>query len=255
MMSSLRLSVAASLLFVSACSSPPASAPPPATGGGKAVDQATAGSIAGHVKLDGTPPPPETLRMGTDQKCVQGSGPNPLSDAVLVRDDGSLRNAFVHVKEGLDPAYSFAVPSEAVVLDQKGCIYTPRVLGVRVGQTIEIVNSDPTLHNVHAVPMANQEFNKGQPFQGMRERQVFTVPEVMVRFVCNVHGWMAAYVGVVPHPFFAVTDEAGRFELKGLPPGTYTIEAWHETFGRQTEKVTVGERQAQTASFTFKAGQ
>jgi plastocyanin len=129
------------------------------------------------------------------------------------------------------------------------------VLGIRVGQTIEIVNSDPTLHNVHAVPISNQEFNKGQPFQGMRERQVFTVPEVMVRFMCNVHGWMAAYVGVVAHPFFAVTDDAGKFELKGLPPGTYTIEAWHEKFGRQTGKVTVGERQAQTAAFTFKAGQ
>ena len=157
--------------------------------------------------------------------------------------------------EGLDPAYSFTVPSEAVVLDQKGCIYTPRVLGVRVGQTIEIVNSDPTLQNVHAVPLANQEFNKGQPFQGMRERQVFTVAEVPVRFMCNVHGWMAPYVGVVPHPFFAVTDEAGRFELKGLPPGTYTIEAWHEKFGRQTETVTVAERQTQTTSFTFKAAQ
>jgi plastocyanin len=254
-MSSFRLSIVSGLLLMSSACSQPAAPPPQVTGGGKSVDQATAGSIAGHVKFEGTPPPAETIRMGTDQKCVQGAGPNPLSDAVLVRDDGSLKNVFVHVKAGLDPAYSFPVPTEAVVLDQKGCIYTPRVLGVRVGQTIEIVNSDPTLHNVHAVPLANQEFNKGQPFQGMRERQVFTVAEVPVRFMCNVHGWMAAYVGVVPHPFFAVTDEAGRFELKGLPPGTYTIEAWHEKFGRQTETVTVAERQAQTTSFTFKAGQ
>ena len=159
---------------------------------------------------------------------------------MLVSGDGSLKNVFVHVKDGLDPTYSFSIPTEAVVLDQKGCIYTPRVIGVRVGQAIEIVNSDPTLHNVHAMPMQNQEFNKGQPFQGMRERQVFTVPEVMVRFMCNVHGWMAAHVGVVEHPFFAVTDDAGKFELKGIPPGTYTIEAWHEKFGRATERVTIG---------------
>lgn len=253
MTSFLRLSVASGLLLVAACSSP---APPPApAGGGKTVDAATAGSITGHVKFEGTPPPAETLRMATDQKCVQGAGPNPQSDAVLVAADGSLKNVFVHVKDGLDPAYSFAVPTEAVVLDQKGCIYTPRVIGVRVGQTLEIVNSDPTLHNVHAVPLQNQEFNKGQPFQGMRERQVFTVPEVMVRFMCNVHGWMAAHVGVVAHPFFAVTNETGKFELKGIPPGTYTIEAWHEKFGRQTERVTITERGSQAVTFTFKAGQ
>jgi plastocyanin len=174
-----------------------------------------------------------------------------VSDSVLVASDGSLKNAFVYVKDGIDPAYAFPIPSETVVLDQKGCIYTPRVVGVRAGQTLEILNSDPTVHNVHAVPMANQEFNTGQPFQGMRHRQVFTVPEVMVRFKCDVHGWMAAYVGVVTHPFFAVTDEAGRFELKGVPPGTYTIEAWHEKFGRLTEKVTIADRQSQPVAFTF----
>jgi plastocyanin len=242
--------VVLALLFLSACSSPP---PPPPAGGGKQVDQATAGAVTGHVKFDGQAPPAETIRMYTDQKCVQGAGPNPQSDAVLVGADGSLKNVFVYIKDGLDPAYSFSPPSTAAVLDQKGCIYTPRVLGVRAGQTLEIVNSDPTVHNVHAMPMSNQEFNKGQPFQGMRERQVFTVPEVMVRFMCNVHGWMAAYVGVVAHPFFAVTDAAGNFELKGVPPGTYTLEAWHEKFGRQTTTVTIGDRQTQTVGFTFKA--
>ncbi|HYN10201.1 MAG TPA: carboxypeptidase regulatory-like domain-containing protein [Vicinamibacterales bacterium] len=249
-MSCHRSFVVASLLLVSACSSP--APPPPPSGGGKQVDQATAGAVTGRVTFDGQVPAAETIRMNTDQKCVQGAGPNPQSDAVLVAADGSLKNVFVYVKDGLDSAYSFAVPTEAAVLDQKGCIYTPRVLGVRAGQALEIVNSDPTVHNVHAVPMSNQEFNKGQPFQGMRERQVFTVPEVMVRFMCNVHGWMAAHVGVVAHPFFAVTDASGKFELKGLPPGTYTLEAWHEKFGRQTERVTIGEKQTQTVAFTFK---
>jgi plastocyanin len=253
MMSALRLSVASALLLVAACSSPAPATPP--AGGGKTEDSDPAGSNTGKLKFEGTAPPAETLRMGTDPKCVQGAGPNPQSDAVLVAGDGSLKNVFVHVKEGLDPAYSFSVPSEVAVLDQKGCVYTPRVIGVRAGQPLEIVNSDATLHNVHAVPLQNQEFNKGQPFQGMRERQVFTVPEVMVRFVCNVHGWMAAYVGVVAHPFFAVTGDAGKFELKGIPPGTYTIEAWHEKFGRLTERVTIADRQSQAVTFTFKAGQ
>jgi plastocyanin len=251
MMSLLRLSVASGLLLVVVgCSSP--APPPPPSGGGKTVDMATAGSITGQVKFEGTPPPAETLRMGTDQKCVQGAGPNPVSDAVLVSSDGSLKNSFVYIKDGVDPAYSFSVPTEAAVLDQKGCIYTPRVLGVRAGQALEIVNSDPTVHNVHAIPKENQEFNKGQPFQGMRERQVFTVPEVPVRFMCNVHGWMAAYVGVVAHPFFAVTNDSGKFELKGVPPGTYTVEAWHEKFGRLTERVTIAAGQSQTMTFTFK---
>src|SRR5262245_722674 len=133
MMSLLRLSVASGLLLVGvACSSP--APPPPPSGGGKTVDQATAGTITGQVKFEGTPPPAEAIRMGTDQKCVQGAGPNPVSDAVLVASDGSLKNSFVYIKEGVDPAYSFAIPTEAAVLDQKGCIYTPRVLGVRAGQ-------------------------------------------------------------------------------------------------------------------------
>ena len=143
---------------------------------------------------------------------------------MLVGADGGLKNAFVYVREGLDPAYGFDVPASAVILDQKGCRYAPRVVGVRVGQPLEIVNSDPTAHNVHALPMSNQEFNQGQPFQGMRMTQTFTVPEVMVRFMCNVHGWMKAYAGVRPDPFFAVSGEDGSFSIKDLPPGTYTVE-------------------------------
>ena len=248
-MMSVRLFAVASLLFATACATPP---PPPPTGGGKHVDASTAGSVSGRVTFEGTPPAAETLRMGVDKNCVQGAGPNPQSDAVLIAQDGGLKNVFVWVKAGIDPAYSFEIPTKPVQLDQKGCIYTPRIIGVRAGQPIEIVNSDPTAHNVHALPMSNQEFNQGQPFQGMRMTQTFTVPEVMVRFMCNVHGWMAAYVGVVPHPFFAITDASGAFDIKGLPPGTYTVEAWHEKFGRQSIQVTVAEKQAQTTSFTFK---
>lgn len=238
------------IAFISACSSPNAT-PPPSTGGGKPVDKDTAGAITGRVVFSGTPPSMDVLRMASDQACIQNAGPNPQSDAVLVGANGALRNTFVYVKDGLDPGYSFDVPTSPMILDQRGCVYTPRILGVRAGQPIEVVNSDPTLHNVHALPMANLEFNKGQPVQGMRERRTFTVPEVMVRFKCDVHQWMAAYVGVVAHPFFAVSAADGTFEIKGLPPGTYTIGAWHEKFGTRTETVTIGERQTQTVAFTF----
>jgi len=251
------------LVFVIACSAacgaevadqaaPPATPATPATPA-KKVDLATAGSITGKVRFEGTPPGNEVLRLSTDKKCVQDAGPNPQSDAILVGADGAVKNTFVYVKEGLEPGYAFDAPAGPVVLDQKGCIYSPRVLGVRVGQSIEIVNSDDTMHNVHALPMVNQEFNKSQPRVNDRMSTAFTAPEVMVRFMCNVHGWMAAHVGVVDHPYFAVSDEAGQFEIKNLPPGTYTLEAWHEKFGRSTTRVTVAEKQAQTVAFSFAA--
>ena len=228
--------------------SPP---PPPAAKPGKPVDPATAGSISGRVTFKGEVPPAEVLRMGSDQACVQGAGPNPVSDAVVVSSDGALKNVFVYVKEGLDPGYGFDVPAAPVVLDQKGCVYAPRVAGLRVGQPIEIVNSDPTLHNVHGLPNKNPEFNASQPIQGIRTTRTFNTPDVMVRFKCDVHSWMTSYVGVVDHPYFAVTTGDGRFTLENLPPGTYTLEAWHERFGTQTATITVGAKQSQTASFSF----
>ena len=238
-------------LLAGACSSeepPPADATP-----GRPVDPATAGSLSGKVTFTGAASPAEVLRMGTDQACIQGAGPNPQSDAVLVGEDGALQNVFVYVKAGLDSSYAFDTPVAPVVLDQKGCRYTPRVLGVRVGQPIRVLNSDPTLHNVHALPMVNNEFNKSTPTLGSNTTQTFTAPEVMVRFKCDVHGWMAAWVGVVAHPFFAVSDQTGAFEIQGLPPGTYTIEAWHEKFGTRTSAITIADKQAQTVSFSFTA--
>jgi plastocyanin len=225
-------------------------APPPASTGGKTVDAATAGTVTGRIVFQGTPPANDVLRMNTDRACLQSAGANPLNDAILVAADGAVQNVFVYVKDALD-GYTFDVPSTPVVLNQTGCRYIPRVLGIRAGQPLDVLNNDPTLHNVHALPLVNQEFNQGTPFKGTHMTHVFTVPEVMVRFMCNVHGWMAAYVGVMAHPFFAVTDATGAFELKGLPPGTYTVAAWHEKFGTQTQQVTIGERQTQTIAFTF----
>jgi plastocyanin len=243
-----------SLSFTIACAGGPDDAAPAATTpkpGGKRVDAATAGAVTGRVSFDGTVPDAEIIRMTADRNCVQDAGPNPQSDAVLVSADKSVKNVFVYVKDGLDPAYTFDAPSAPALLDQKGCIYSPRVLGVRVGQAIEIVNSDPTMHNVHSLPMKNNEFNHGQPRKGERASEVFTVPEVMVRFKCDVHSWMAAWVGVVDHPYFAVTDESGAFALPNLPAGTYTIEAWHEKLGTKTAQVTVAAGQTQALPITL----
>ena len=227
--------------------------PPAATSkpGGKKVDAASAGAVAGRVSFDGTLPERDIIRMTADRNCVQDAGPNPQSDAVLVNAEKAVQNVFVYVKDGLDPSYTFDPPPGPAVIDQKGCIYRPRVLGVRVGQPIEVVNSDPTMHNVHALPMKNNEFNHGQHRQGDRNTEVFTVPEVMVRFKCDVHMWMTAWIGVLDHPYFAVTDAAGAFELPNLPPGTYTIEAWHEKLGTKTAQVTIAAGQKTTLPMTL----
>jgi plastocyanin len=173
-------------------------------------------------------------------------------ETVMVGSGGALQNVFVYVKDGLGNL-RFPVPARPIVLDQKGCHYVPHVLGVQVGQSVEILNSDNTLHNVHAVPKANQEFNMGQPLPGIKHTHQFSTREVMVPFKCDVHPWMQAWVGVLDHPYFAVTGADGSFSLQGLPPGTYTIEAWHESLGTQTQSVTIGEKESKDVQFSFKA--
>jgi plastocyanin len=247
---SLVLMMIALVTFASACSSGPAT-PPPAKGGGKRVDAATAGTLSGRVVFEGAPPPAEVVKMGTDKACITGAGPNPQSDAVLIGANQGLQNVFVHIKSGIDSDYSFDVPAEPVAMDQQGCVYKPRVVGVRTGQPLKVLNSDETMHNVHAIPMANQEFNQSTMVRGSSVTKTFTVAEVPVRFVCNVHNWMAAWVGVVDHPFFAVTDATGAFSIAGVPPGTYTVEAWHEKFGVRTQTITIGEKQNGSLSFSF----
>jgi plastocyanin len=189
--------------------------------------------------------------MGSDPTCIELAGSMPRVDDVMIAEDGSLANAFVYIKSGLDPKATFEVPSSPVVLDQRGCRFVPRVLGVRVGQPLEVLNSDPTEHNVHAMPLRNAEFNRAQPVQGMRETRMFTTPEVMVRIKCDTHGWMTAYAGVLAHPFFAVTGADGGFELSEVPPGHYTVEAWHERLGTRTATAQIDGHESQQVAFTF----
>jgi plastocyanin len=230
--------------------SAPAESAAPA-GGGQKVDPATAGDVNGVVAFEGTAPKNEPIKMSADPVCVK-ENTTPQEQETYAVADGKLANVFVYVKDGLD-AYSFDAPADKVTFDQKNCRYHPHVFGVMVNQPVEIVNSDPTLHNIHALPKGNAEFNNGQPIQGMKMEHKFTAKEVMVPFKCDVHGWMNAYVGVLDHPYFAVTGKDGKFSLKGLPPGTYTIEAWHEKLGTQEVKVTLGAKETKDANFSFKA--
>ena len=222
----------------------------PAAPAAPAFDPATAGNVSGMVMIDGELPAAEELMMASDPACVEAA-----SDTVSITFVGSdvhLVNVFVYVKEGLE-GQNFPTSSDVITLNQEGCRYTPHVLGLQVGQTLKIVNSDATLHNIHATPAANEEFNMGQPIQGMELERTFNAAEVMVPFKCDVHGWMNAYVGVLDNPYFEVTGTDGMFDISTLPPGDYVIEAWHEALGTQTQNVTIATGQTAEVSFTFTA--
>jgi hypothetical protein len=186
-------------------------------------------AVAGVVKLDGPAPKRRRIKMDADPKCAAMHAEAPLQDDLVVSDDGGVQYAFVYVKAGLE-GKTFDVPKEPAVLDQKGCRYDPHVVGVMIGQDLLIRNSDDLLHNVHALPFVNREFNFGQPTKGLEEKRQFTQKEIMVKVKCDVHPWMSAWIGVVEHPFFAVTDASGKFSIKGLPDGKYTFEVWQEKY-------------------------
>jgi hypothetical protein len=208
------------------------------------------GVITGTVTFEGTPPPPRPLRMESDPRCTPE--PGAVSELLVVGAGNGLQNVFVWVKDGLG-SRRYAAPSTPVLLDQKGCRYVPHVFGVQVGQPVQIVNSDPTLHNVNSAPRSNKPFNFGQVPKTPAVTRTFDTPEIGVPFRCDVHSWMNAYAGVVPHPFFAVTDANGAFEIKGLPPGTYTVELWHEQLGSQTQSVTVDGQAPAKLTAAFKS--
>jgi hypothetical protein len=235
-------------------SGPAADSTAPAASGGQKVDTATAGDIVGTIAFEGTAPTNEPIRMNADPVCVkEAKGPQAQETFTVGSDGKTLGNVFVYVKDGLGN-YVYDTPTATATLDQKGCRYIPHVFAVRVNQPLEITNSDPTLHNIHAMPKSNQEFNNGQPIQGMKMTHKFTAKEVMVPFKCDVHGWMNAYAAVMDHPYYDVTEPDGKFELRDVPPGTYTVEAWHEKLGPMTQSVTLGNDEKKEITFAFKAG-
>jgi plastocyanin len=248
----LSLSMVAALVIGCGGGAEEAAAPSPSSKSApaaKAPSAGPAGALNGMVTFDGEAPSASPIQMAADPSCARMHPDAAMTEFVVVGEGGGLKNVFVYVKEGLE-GQTFDVPTEAATLSQEGCLYTPHVFGVRAGQTLTIMNGDDTLHNIHAMPKNNKEFNIGQPVKGLKTDKVFENPEVMVPFKCDVHKWMASYVGVVDHPFFATTDANGSYSIPGLPPGDYVVEAWHEKYGTQQMNVTVGA-DGGDVSFTF----
>ncbi len=216
------------------------------------VDTTTAVVITGTIRFQGTPPRMAAIDMSEELACRDKYPEPPRAQTVVVNSNGTLQNVFIYLKTGLDTALRFPVPPDSAWMDQTGCRYEPHVLGMQAGQTLAIKNSDAVLHNINAKPTANRGFNISQPQAGMVSTRTFLVPEVMVPVGCDVHGWMSAHIGVLAHPYFATSGDDGSFTIRRLPPGTYTIEAWHEQYGPQTMQVTVGASESKTVDFTFR---
>ena len=253
-MTAISLAVVCGLLVLGACNKKeepageqPAAAPaaaPAAT----PIDPATVATISGTVKFDGTAPKPAKIDMSQDPAC---KGTNESENVVVA--GGDLANVFVYVKDGLGNR-TFDTPKDPVVLDQQGCKYHPHVLGVMTGQTVQIKNDDQTTHNIHPTPKDNREWNESQPPSSPALEKSFAREEVMLPVKCNQHPWMKMYMNVVKSPFYAVTDKDGKYAIKGLPPGDYTLAFVHEKFGEQDQKVTVAAKEAKTVDQSFKAG-
>jgi plastocyanin len=231
------------LLVLAGCATeeapPEQAAAPPAAAPAPAVDPATAATITGTVKFDGAAPRRNRLRMDADAACTKMHSAPVLSQETVVNDNGTLRWAFVYVKAGPGNR-AFPAPKEPVVIDQQGCVYGPHVVGAQINQEIHILNSDETTHNIHPVPTVNREWNKSMPPGAENLVESFAREEIMIPVKCNIHPWMRSYIGVLQHPFFAVTGEDGSFSISGLPPGDYTLAAWHEKLGTVEQQVSVG---------------
>ena len=211
------------------------------------IDPATAATVSGTVSFEGTAPKGAKIDMSQDPNC---KGTNTAE--TVVADGGKLSNVFVYVKDGLG-SRAFDVPKDPVTIDQSGCKYHPHVLGVLAGQTVKVVNSDPTTHNIHPTPANNREWNESQPPQAAPLEKTFAREEIMLPVKCNQHPWMKMYVNVVKSPFYAVTGPDGKYEIKGLPPGDYTLAFVQEKLGTQEQKVTLAAKDSKTVDAKFKA--
>jgi plastocyanin len=225
------------------------SAPHAVRAGGPSPD-ITGATVRGSVRFEGKVPAAKAISMAADPSCAQQHHSPVMAQEVMVDANGELQNVIVFVSEGLGDR-TFDAPSQPAVVEQKGCLYQPHVLAVRANQTLEVVNDDPTLHNIHPQPANNREWNKAEP-AGSKMEETFAREEIAIPVKCNVHPWMRGYIAVFKHPYFAVTGKDGSFDLSKLPPGTYTIKAWHEKLGTSTQTVTISANETKEISFVFK---
>ena len=215
------------------------------------VDPATAASVTGTIHYKGPRPAPKPIDMSEEPACVEAHHGKAYDESLVVSKSGALANAFIYVKSGLE-GKTFAIPSTPVAIDQSGCWFRPRVMGIQTGQTLQVINSDPVTHNIHPMAEVNREWNHSQGAGDPPIARRFIKPEIMIRVKCNIHSWMRAYIGVVDHPYFAVTGADGAYEIRNLPPGDYVIEAWQETLGTQEQSITVAPSGKVETDFTFK---
>lgn len=214
------------------------------------VEAYAAGAIEGTVVFTGRPRRNPLINMGADPNCLTiNAGKKVVQEYVVLNDDKSVDNVFVHITG--DVAYGGAPPAEPLVIEQRGCTYHPRIAGALTGQVLVIRNSDSTLHNIHTQSEAGNSFNVGQPKAGMEYEHTLRGTEVMLRLKCDVHDWMKGYVGVKSHPYFAVTAGGGKFRIDGVPPGTYTLQAWQEVLGTRDQEVVVEEGKTATVDFSY----
>lgn len=244
------------MVFISGCSGKAKNEPAPSPAPAAVpvyykVDPATAGSVSGEIHYKGRRPVPKAIDMSEEPACVEAHKGKAHDESIVVGKTGGLANVFVYIKSGLE-GKTFAVPADPVIIDQKGCWFHPRVMGIQVGQTLKVINSDPVTHNIHPMAQTNREWNHSQGAGDPPIERRFLKPEVMIPVKCNIHSWMHAYIGVLDHPYFAVTGDNGKFVIKDLPPGTYTLGVWQEKLGTQERQITVPPHGNTDANFTFK---
>lgn len=206
--------------------------------------------FSGRVTFEGEAPAILMIPMASDPACHEGGEKEVPDESLLVGPDGGLQNVFVYISKGTD-AWTFEAPAESARLAQKGCTYSPHVLGVQVGQKLLIENGDSTVHNVHMHVKRNRSFNQTQMAGSKDLEVVFRKEEVMIPVNCDMHSWMGCHIGVVEHPFFSVSAADGSFDLGKLAPGDYTITARHEKLGKQSQEITVVDGEAMTLEFSF----
>ena len=208
-------------------------------------------ALKGVVKFEGPVAKPTHIDMSADPYCAKVHPAGAMAEDIVKDANGGLENVVVFVAEGLGDR-TFEPPTQPAVIDQRGCMYQPHVVALQTNQKLRVVNSDKTTHNIHPMPSNNREWNKSQP-PGIPIEETFAREEVAIPVKCNVHPWMRSHVAVFKHPYFAVTGKNGRFDLRNLPPGTYTVEAWHEKLGTANQRITIGANETKEVQFVFKS--